>query len=72
VNALGAEQPPKPDWCLFAVEDVAAAQACQSASGDHYRTVEYAGMLHGMDLIAPNVEPNTLLLILEFLGAIFG
>ncbi len=71
VDALGAEQPPKPDWCLFADEDVDSAQACQSASGDHYRMVEYAGAMHGMMLIDPNVEPNALLLILEFLGLSF-
>ena len=71
VDALGAEQPPKPDWCLSATGDVDSAQACQSASGDHYRMVQYDGSMHGMMLIDPNVEPNVLLLILEFLELSF-
>ncbi|MBU0705541.1 MAG: hypothetical protein KKC18_16965 [Chloroflexi bacterium] len=72
VNELGAEQPPKPDWCLFAVEDTDSAQACQSASGDNYRMVQYEGALHGMMLIDPNVEPDALLLLLEFMGLSLG
>ncbi|RLC84066.1 MAG: hypothetical protein DRJ03_15325, partial [Chloroflexi bacterium] len=69
---LGAEQPPKPGWCLFAVEDTAAAEACQSATGDHYRVVQYEGQMHGMDLINPDVEPNALLLLLEFIALSMG
>ncbi len=72
VDALGAEQPPKPDWCLFAAGDATAASSCQSAAGDHYRTVQYDGTLHGMDLIAPDVEPNALLLLLDFIGLSLG
>jgi hypothetical protein len=72
VDALGAEQPPKPGWCLFAEEDERAVQACQSASGDHYRMVQYDGRWHGMDLIRSDVEPNTLSLILEFLTLSLG
>ncbi|RLC80432.1 MAG: hypothetical protein DRI81_04145 [Chloroflexi bacterium] len=72
VDALGAEQPPKPGWCLFAVEDTAAAEACQSATGDHYRVVQYEGQMHGMDLINPDVEPNALLLLLEFIALSMG
>lgn len=72
VNALNAEQPPKYDWCLFATGDTAAAQSCQSAAGDHYQTVQYDGEMHGMDMIAPDVEPNALLLLLEFMGTSLG
>ncbi|MCP4539395.1 MAG: hypothetical protein GY832_19840 [Chloroflexi bacterium] len=72
VDALGAEQPPKPDWCLFAAQDADSARACQSALGDHYRMVEYGGSSHGMMLIGPDIEPNALLLILEFLTLSFG
>ncbi len=72
VNELGAEQPPKPDWCLFAEGDTDSAAACQSAAGDNYRTVQYDGALHGMMLIDPNVEPNVLLLLLEFIELSMG
>ena len=72
VDALGAEQPPKPDWCLFAEEDADSAAACQSAAGDHYRMVQYDGSPHGMRLIDPAVEPNALQLLLEFIGLSLG
>lgn len=72
VDELGAEQPPKSAWCLFAEGDTDSAAACQSASGDHYRMVQYDGSLHGMMLIDPNVEPNVLLLLLEFIELSMG
>jgi len=72
VDEMEAAQPPKPDWCLFAEEDTAAAEACQSAAGDHYRMVQYNGRFHGMRLIDPNVEPDALLLLLEFIELSLG
>ncbi|MFC1996212.1 hypothetical protein ACFLXI_01225 [Chloroflexota bacterium] len=69
VDKLGAEMPPKPVWCFFATDDTASAQACQSASGDHYRMVEWnGGGWHGMELVDPARVPNTLLLILDWLA----
>lgn len=72
VKALEVEQPPKPVWCLYAEGDVDSAEACRSAAGDHYRVFNYEGRLHGMELIQPDVEPNALQLILEFLRLSFG
>lgn len=71
VSELGGEEPPKPDWCLYAEGDGDSARACQSASGDHYRTIQYAGSLHGMMLIQPEVEPNVPPLVLDFLEMVF-
>jgi hypothetical protein len=71
VSALGMEDPPKPAWCLFADGDKSAANSCNAASGDHYRMVGYTGSQHGMELIAPGVEPNVLGLMLDFLEQIF-
>ena len=62
----------KPAWCLAAEEDPGSAPACQSASGDHYRMEMYPGTSHGMDLIRPEMDPNTLELVLEFLQLVFG
>ena len=62
----------KPAWCLAAEEDIGSAPACQSASGDHYRMEMYPGSDHGMQLIKPDAEPNTLELVLEFLQLVFG
>ncbi len=67
VSALGAEQPPKPAWCLYAEGDGESVQACEAASGDNYRAIKYAGNNHGMMLIQPDVEPGALKLILDFL-----
>lgn len=72
VNNLGEEMPPKPAWCLYGDADAQSAPTCKSASGDHYRTVEYDGPMHGMMLIQPEVEPSALLLILDFLALSFG
>ena len=41
-------------------------------SGDHYRTIRYEGSPHGMMLIQPEVEPDALLLILDFLELSLG
>jgi dienelactone hydrolase len=69
VDKLGAEMPPKPVWCFYAADDSASAQACQSATGDHYRMVEWTdGRWHGMELVDPARDPNALVLILEWLA----
>lgn len=67
VADLNAEPNPRPVWCLFAAEDKASAAACRSAQGAAYRAVEYGGKAHGMQLIAPDVEPSALSLLIEFL-----
>ncbi len=70
VKPLQAEQPPKPVWCHLAEEDKPSAATCQSASGPAYRTIAYPGNLHGMRLIDPKVQPNTLKLMLDWIGLI--
>jgi hypothetical protein len=71
VDQLGAELPPKPVWCFYAADDGPSAEACQSASGDHYRMVEWAGgSWHGMELIDPARDPNALALVLEWLASL--
>lgn len=70
VADLGAGQSPRPAWCLYAVEDKASAAACQGAQGAAYRTVEYSGKAHGMQLIVPELQPSALSLLLEFLESV--
>jgi dienelactone hydrolase len=62
----------KPAWCLAAEGDPGSAPACQSASGDHYRMEMYPGADHGMQLVKPDMEPNPMELILEFLQLVFA
>jgi hypothetical protein len=71
VEKLGNEMPPKPVWCFFAADDTDSKETCQSASGDHYRMVEWSGgRWHGMELIDPALDPNSLLLVLDWLAAL--
>ena len=72
VSALGAEQPPKPAWCLYAEGDGESRRACEGAAGDNYRRIKYAGDNHGMYLLQPDVEPGALELILDFLKLTLG
>jgi hypothetical protein len=72
VSSLMEETPPKHDWCLWATGDVGAAGACNSAMGDQYLSIEWAGSAHGMDLFRPEVEPNVLLKILDFITLVYG
>jgi len=72
VAALGEEEPPKPVWCLYATEDAEAVSACRSASGDHYRAFEWEGQLHGMMLLTPDLDPNPMEVILDWLDVVLG
>jgi len=68
VDNLGLSDPAIPAWCLYAEDDSAAATACTSASGDHYQSFAYTGGFHGMQLIQQDLEPNPLVLMLDFLA----
>ena len=70
VGILMQNSPPTPVWCFYATGDAAAVQSCQSASGEAYRTVEWDGVWHGMELIAPDRDPNAMQLILDFLATL--
>ncbi len=69
----GSEIPPAvPVWCFAAEGDVPSQMACDSTSGDHYKSFLYAGTDHGMELISPPYDPNPLVLIQDFLEISFG
>ncbi len=62
-----------PVWCLAGEKDTEAAPACSSASSESYRSQIYSGSdAHGMVLISPNLEPQSMDLIQEFLGLTLG
>lgn len=71
VQALGEETPPKRANCFYDPADQEAAKACQSASGDHYEALEWTDGGHGMNLLRPELEPNAMNLILDFLATAF-
>lgn len=68
VNNLGSSNPAATAWCLYAEDDSAAASACTSASGDHYQSFAYTNGFHGMQLIQQDLDPNPLVLLLDFLA----
>lgn len=72
VSTLGAESPFKPAWCLFAQADAPSAAVCNAAQGENYTRFEFPGDAHGMMLISPEIEPNPLELILDFLAQVLG
>ncbi|RLD10671.1 MAG: hypothetical protein DRI56_02250 [Chloroflexota bacterium] len=71
VEVLDYQKPPSPVWCVYATGDKHAADTCKSATGDHYERFEWAGDYHGMDLLRPDIEPNTMQLILDWLALLF-
>ena len=60
-----------PVWCFASADDRESAPTCESASGEAYRTQIYAGNNHGMLLLQPNLEPQPMILIQEFLELVF-
>jgi dienelactone hydrolase len=72
VNKLQAEQPPKAVWCLSAEKDSEASPTCKSAAGDAYRAISFPGSAHGMALLDPEIKPNTLELMLDWLKLSLG
>jgi len=72
IKKLEAEQPPKPVWCLYGEGDSESSRACKSASGGVYRAISYTGKAHGMALISPKIEPNTMQLFLDWLKLSLG
>ena len=71
VKDLAEVEPAAPGWCLVAEGDGDSAEACGSASGDHYWMTAYLGNAHGLALIHPDADPDTLQVILDFLDLAF-
>ncbi len=64
---------PLPVWCLAGELDRESAPTCKSASRENYRSEIYpASNAHGMMLITPDLEPQPMILIQDFLELVFG
>jgi len=70
VSNLGNENPPKLAWCVYSSGDSESANACESASGDDYRTTVYSDGAHGMAMFEHTRDPNPMEIIMEFLTQI--
>ncbi len=75
VHNLAQQEPPVPVWCLAGEEDAEAAPTCDMASLDLTENYIYLGKSeHGNMLIAPELTPpdvdkNSLELLIDFLGS---
>jgi hypothetical protein len=72
VEQLEALEPPGEVWCLADEKDEASYTTCEPVSGDLYRFYVFQDAGHGMMLLRPEVEPQPLELIQQFLGKLFG
>ncbi len=75
VKELGAMSDPKPVWCLYAESDPESAVVCGNVTQNNYTPYSYSADVifsngHGMNLIAPNQDPDPLELMLEFLDMV--
>lgn len=66
------ESPAMPFWCLYAESDPESAPVCVDLEADNYSAYSYQpeevmGNGHGMNLVEPNLDPNPLDLLIEFL-----
>lgn len=62
-----------PVWCLAGELDSESASVCEDAGGEKYRSLIYPGInLHGMMLFTPDLEPQPMILIQDFLELVFG
>jgi len=76
VKELGAASNPVPVWCLYAESDLESASVCGNITENNYTPYSYSSDVifsngHGMNLITPNVDPDPLEKILEFLDMVF-
>jgi len=70
VARLAKAYPAVPVECLASEGDSAAYRACQTAAGDNCEDIIYPGESHGMNLVRPDVEPETLQVVLDFLARV--
>jgi dienelactone hydrolase len=72
MQTLGSAQDPRPVWCLYDRNDH-TADLCRELEGDHFTAQSYSnGYLHGMHMLNPDLAPNPLELMLDFLEEALG
>jgi len=75
VRELGTASNPVPVWCLYAESDLESAGVCGNIIESNYIPYSYPPDVifsngHGMNLITPNLDPDPLGLMLEFLALV--
>ena len=70
VTALATNDPPRPAWCFFDINDPDSAM-CNDIKSDNYHPEGWSGgNLHGMHLITQNLDPKPLERMLNFLALV--
>ncbi len=73
VRELSAMQPAVPTQCFYAVGDEESATVCKAIQDvESFTPLEYQGSAHGMQLIQPELEHDTLTLMQEFISDTIG
>ncbi len=73
VEELSAMEPTVPTQCFYAVGDSESATVCQAIQDiESFTAIEYQGSNHGMRLIMPDLDHDTLTLIMEFISDTVG
>ncbi len=73
VAQLNSLEPPVSVQCFYATGDSDSAEVCSTIKDrENYTSVVYHGAEHGMQLIQPGLEHDTLSLILQFLRKTVG
>lgn len=72
VQELGSLTSPVPAWCLFAESDVESAAVCENLEMVNYTAYrfpanEVRGNGHGLNLVVPELSPNPLDLLVQFI-----
>lgn len=72
VGLLRSENPPKSVACAAAAGDGNALATCLSGAGPNFTSTAYEGGDHGMRLVRPDLSPNPLTLLVQFLETVYG
>ncbi len=67
VALISEATPSASAWCLFGEADVPSAATCTSVEAENYQMIDYPGQDHGMELLKEGLDPNPLMLFLQFL-----
>jgi hypothetical protein len=72
VTALGAAQPPAAAWCLADENEIAVCNGAIDSGNQAFQPFEIPGGSHGNWLLSPDLDPQPMQLILDFLAGAVG
>lgn len=75
IEDLNSVSPAVPAWCIYSEDDAESFKVCDGINASNFKGIVYesgtvSGFPHGMNLIQPSINPNPLLLMLDFLDSV--